>query len=70
MKVGDMVNQLRGHALIPGIIVDEDHEIIQPDPVLPNVQYEQLSFTVAWSDGIMTSELAEELDYLDGTPRS
>ena len=57
------------HALIPGIIVDEEREVIKPDPELPNVQYEQLCFTVAWSDGVMTSELVEELDYLDGTPR-
>lgn len=74
MKVGDMV--VRAYAFrefVPGIIVEEKRENISSEEFDSEStepwSYEQLSFTVAWSDGVITSELAEELDYLDRTLR-
>ena len=61
MKVGDMV--VRAYAFdrfVPGIIVDEDVEIVQLDD---NISYDSTNFTVAWSDGSMSAEMYEELDY-------
>jgi hypothetical protein len=62
MKVGDMV--VRAYAFerfVPGIIVDEDVEIIQFDDNIGS--YDSTNFTVAWSDGSVSSEMYEELDY-------
>ena len=60
MKVGDMV--VRAYAFerfVPGIIVEEDTELIQLD----DMSYDSITFTVAWSDGTMSTEMYEELDY-------
>jgi hypothetical protein len=62
MKVGDMV--VRAYAFdrfVPGIIVEEDTELIQLDDNI--MSYDSITFTVAWSDGTMSSEMYEELDY-------
>ena len=62
MKVGDMV--VRAYAwesFVPGIIVDEDVEMIQLDDNV--MSYDSTNFTVAWSDGSMSTEMYEELDY-------
>ena len=62
MKVGDMV--VRAYAwksFVPGIIVDEDVELIQLDDNIGS--YDSTNFTVAWSDGSMSTEMYEELDY-------
>jgi hypothetical protein len=62
VKVGDMV--VRAYAwdgFISGIIVEEDTEMIQLDDNI--MTYDSITFTVAWSDGTMSSEMYEELDY-------
>ena len=62
MNVGDMV--VRAYAFdrfVPGIIVEEDIEEIQLDDNI--MTYDSITFTVAWSDGTMSSEMYEELDY-------
>ena len=62
MKIGDMV--VRAYAwdgLVPGIIVEEDSEMIQLDDNI--MTYDSITFTVAWSDGTMSTEMYEELDY-------
>ena len=67
MKVGDMV--VRAYTwpcLLPGIIVDEDSTMIEfdgdPDG---SFSYEEVSFTVAWSDSTMSMEQREELEYFE-----
>ncbi len=66
-----VVRRYAFHAYIPGIIVEEKREIISSEEFDSEStepwSYDQISFTVAWSDGVMTSEMAEEIDYLDST---
>ena len=62
MNVGDMV--VRAYAFdrfVPGIIVEEAIEEIQLDDNI--MTYDSITFTVAWSDGTMSTEMYEELDY-------
>ena len=62
MKVGDMV--VRAYAwesFVPGIIIEEDTEMIQLDDNV--MSYDSITFTVAWSDNTMSTEMYEELDY-------
>ena len=70
MKVGDMVVRAYAfHAFIPGIIVEEKRQDITSkefdEEATEPWSYEQISFTVAWSDGQGSSESAEELEYLE-----
>ena len=70
MRIGDMVVRAYAfHAFIPGIIVEEKLENISSEEFDSESTepwaYEQTSFTVLWSDGILTSELDCELDYLE-----
>jgi len=67
MKVGDMVVRAYAfRAFIPGIVVDQETEIIGPDDDDEGFEpYEQFNFIVQWSDGAQTSEMYEELDYLE-----
>ena len=58
MKVGDLV--VRAYVwdrIVPGIIVDEDLA------EFADWNESQDWYTVAWSDGTMSSEMYEELDY-------
>ena len=62
MEVGDMV--VRAYAwdgFIPGIIVDVNVETVRFDDGTGS--YDSINFTVAWSDGIMSTEMYEELDF-------
>ena len=70
MKVGDLV--VRAYvfrAFVPGIIVEEKRQNITSkefdNKAAEPWSYEQLSFTVSWSDGWASSESAEELEYLE-----
>jgi len=70
MKVGDMVVRAYAfHGFIPGIIVEEKRQDITSEEFDEETtepwSYEQISFTVAWSDGQGSSETAEELEYLE-----
>jgi hypothetical protein len=53
-------------SLVPGIIVDESAETVEfdGDPAGTH-SYESISFTVAWSDGTISSEMYEELYHLE-----
>ncbi len=64
MKVGDIVvRSYSWHALVPGIIVDEEFEIVtSPDE---SESYESRDFIIQWSDGSLTSEGYFELDYFE-----
>ena len=67
MKVGDLV--IRAYAFrefIPGIIVDEEFymtEAANDDDEA--FAYEEHDVIVAWSDGVVSKEMAVELDYLE-----
>lgn len=61
MKVGDVVVRAYAwHSIVPGIIVDEELEIITATN--EEYSYEQCHYVVQWSDGTQTRELYEELD--------
>ena len=65
MKVGDMV--VRAYAyrggIIPGIIVEENIEVHSAGDL--DYAYEECHFSIQWSDGTQSSELYEELDYIE-----
>ena len=67
MKVGDMV--IRSYAyptFTTGIIIERKVETLEFDARSADTfTYDEVSYVVAWSDGYMTSESAEELDYLN-----
>ncbi len=65
MKVGDMVIRAYAwHAIIPGIIVEEEIDIHTTGD--EREAYEMCHFVVQWSDGTQTREMYEELDtFLD-----
>ena len=68
MKIGDMVVRAYAYrAFIPGIIVDEEINIIKPDyGEEENFEpYEDLNFIVQWSDGSQSKEMDMELDFLE-----
>ena len=65
MKVGDLV--VRGYswyAVVPGIIVDEEMEIITTST--EDEAYESVIYVVQWSDGALSEETYYELDYYTG----
>lgn len=64
MKIGDLVvRSYAWHSLVPGIIVDEEVEVVTANN--EEYAYEQCEFVVQWSDGVQTKELYEELDYYE-----
>ena len=65
MNVGTMVIRAYAwHAIIPGIIVEEEIDIHTTDD--EREAYEMCHFVVQWSDGTQTREMYEELDtFLD-----
>ncbi len=68
MKVGDLVIRAYAwRAYIPGIIVDEHIEMIQPETEDQefNEPYEDHNFIVHWSDGTQSKEMDCELEYLE-----
>jgi hypothetical protein len=67
MQVGDLVARAYAwKSLVPGIIVDESVETVEFDGDTSGTHsYESVSFTVAWSDGSMSTEMYEELGYLE-----
>ncbi len=67
MKVGDVVARAyTWPTLVPGIIVDEQVETVEFDGNSEGTHsYESVNFSVAWSDGTMTTEMQEELEYLE-----
>ena len=66
MKVGDMVVRAYAfRAFIPGVIVDEEVELLEPDGDDGDFEpYEDHHYIVQWSDGTQSREMYEELDYL------
>ena len=55
------------HAFVPGIIVDEESELVQEWVDGGSYSYESDNFMVAWSDGTMSTEMGVELDhYVEG----
>mgnify|MGYP001175812450 CR=1 FL=1 len=68
MKIGDMVVRAYAYrAFIPGIIVDEHIEMIQPEGEDEELfePYEDHNFVVQWSDGSQSREMDMELDFLE-----
>jgi len=67
VNVGDMVIRAYMHsAIVPGIIVERKVECLEFDTGDDgSSSYDEVSYVVAWSDGHMTSESAEELDSLN-----
>lgn len=64
MKVGDMVVRAYAyHGTVPGVILEETIQIVTD--TAENYSYEECYFIVHWSDGTITRELFEELDYLE-----
>ena len=64
MKIGDLViRAYTWHELVPGIIVDEEFEVVTADN--EEHSYESCNFIVQWSDGAQSKEMYEELDYLE-----
>lgn len=65
MNVGTMVIRAYAwHAIVPGIIVEEEIDIHTTDD--ERDAYEMCHFVVQWSDGTQTREMYEELDtFLD-----
>ena len=67
MKIGDMV--IRSYAwssIVPGIIVEErwaKEKVEHREDI--DIDYTNIVFTVMWSDGLQTSEMAEELFLLE-----
>jgi hypothetical protein len=65
VKVGDLV--VRAYVmrmLIPGIIVEQH---VEPEVVMVGDEacsYDSYEFTVAWSDGSVSKEMYDELEYL------
>jgi hypothetical protein len=54
------------HALVPGIIVSEEVDVVEFDgDGGGSWGYDQVNLTVAWSDGTMTTEMLEELEYFE-----
>ena len=69
MTVGDMV--IRAYTWkdwVPGIIVGEDYCVVSLDNDSGNSEkpwsYEQVTFEIHWSDGSISKETSEELEYL------
>jgi len=67
VKVGDLVVRAYAfHTFIPGIIVDSQTQELEFDGDSSGTfKYDEVSYVVAWSDGVMTSELDSELEYLE-----
>ena len=67
MSVGELV--VRAYAwpcLLPGIIVDKDSTLIEFDgDVNGNYSYEETRLTILWSDGTISTEMPQELSYLE-----
>ena len=64
MSVGDLV--VRAYAyqyFVIGLIVEEKKVLI-PAPKLDEIEYEETSYTVAWADGNITSEMDCELEWV------
>lgn len=67
MNVGTMVIRAYAwHAIVPGIIVEEEIDIHTTDD--EREAYEMCHFVVQWSDGTQTREMYEELDTFLGNP--
>lgn len=65
MKIGDVVIRAYiWHAQVPGIIVDRGVTTVSEDGWGPN-SYDQVMFTVSWSDGSITRECSLELELLE-----
>ena len=63
LNIGDLVIRAYAwHSIIPGIIIDEEIEIIVDADYN---EFESYNFIVMWSDGSNTKEMYEELDRLD-----
>ncbi len=63
LSIGDLVIRAYAwHSIIPGIIIDEEIEIIGDADYN---EFESYNFIVMWSDGSNTKEMYEELDRLD-----
>ena len=71
MKIGDMVVRAYAwHSFIPGIIVDEQIEILKEiSEKNEEYEYEDHQFIVQWSDGTQSKEMDVELDHLEGAIR-
>ena len=71
MKVGDMVVRAYAfHAFIPGIVVERKVVELKFDEDDDGTfKYDEVSYVVAWSDGVITSELDVELEYLEDALR-
>jgi hypothetical protein len=67
VKVGDVVVRAYAfHDLIPGIIVKETVSTVSNGDSFGPFSYDQITFTVAWSDDTLSSEMYEELIYAEG----
>ena len=66
MKVGDLV--ARAYAwpeLVSGIIVEEHEDTMKVENHPTDVwKYNEITFDIAWSDGSMSTEMLEELEFL------
>ena len=63
LNIGDLVVRAYAwHSIVPGIIIDEEIEIIGD---ADSNEFESYNFIVMWSDGSNTKEMYEELDRLD-----
>mgnify|MGYP001385765168 CR=1 FL=1 len=71
MKIGDMVVRAYAfRAFIPGIIIDEQIEILKEiSEKNEEYEYEDHHFIVQWSDGTQSREMDMELDYLEDAIR-
>ena len=69
MKVGEMV--VRAYAwpsFEPGVVMEEHRETVttsEHDDAVHEISYEQVSYTVYWSSGAVSSEMCEELLHLE-----
>ena len=64
MKIGDMVVRAYAfHDFIPGIIVDES--IVHHPQKDGEVEWVDHQWIIHWSDGVLSKEMSEELDYLE-----
>jgi hypothetical protein len=67
VKVGDVVVRAYAfHDLIPGIIVEETVSTVSAGDGFSPFSYDQVAFTVAWSDDTLSSEMYEELIHMEG----
>ena len=67
MNIGDLVVRAYAwHAIIPGIVVDIEREnvVISEDRHYGAYEYESVHYVVKWSDGMLTTEMYEELEPL------